>query len=158
VRVSIVGVMSVSDTPVVDPVGSVLAAARDGLASLVDTPLWSIGDEALPQLLTEANRIVAAAQELTLRLVAEADRRGIPDTAGATCTAGWLDHSTVCGRREAGVLTRTAKALTGRYDLVRIALAGQVIDPASADAHEAPWIHPRQKPIRNTYHKPKPQP
>src|SRR6185369_11811454 len=99
---------------------------------LVDTPLWSIGDEALPQLLTAANTVVAAAQELTLRLVAEADRRGIPDTTGATSTAGWIDHTTVCGRREAGALTRTAKALTGRYDLVRIALAGGTISLAKA--------------------------
>jgi hypothetical protein len=132
VRVSIVGVMSVSGTPVVEPFGSALAGVRDLCAEVLDQPTWSIRDEQLPELIRQANAAAAALAELTCRLVAEADRRGIPDTAGATSTGGWLDHSTVCGRREAGVLTRTATALTGRYDLVRIALAGGTISLTKA--------------------------
>jgi Domain of unknown function (DUF222) len=132
VPVSSVGVMSVSDAPRTDPFGSVLAGVRDLCAQLVDQPTWSIPDGQLPELVRQADAAAAAIAELGCRLVAEADRRGIPDTAGATCTAGWIDQVTVCGRREAGVLTRTAKGLTGRYDLVRIALAGGQISLAKA--------------------------
>ncbi len=130
--VSSVGVMSTSDAPITDPFGSVLAGVRNLCAQLIDQPTWSIPDGQLPELVRQTDAAAAAIAELGCRLVAEADRRGLPDTAGATCTAGWIDQVTVCGRREAGVLTRTAKALTGRYDLVRIALAGGTISLAKA--------------------------
>jgi Domain of unknown function (DUF222)/HNH endonuclease len=119
--------MSMAESPVVDPFGSALSTARSALSDLSDAPTWSVPDETIADRIIEANALVSAAQELACRLVAEADSRRVPDTAGATSTAAWLDQLVVCGRRDAGTLTRTALAISRRYDLVRVALADGAI-------------------------------
>jgi Domain of unknown function (DUF222) len=115
--------MAVSSTPQADAFGSVLAGVRELCGQVREQPTWSVTDDALPDLIQAANTAAAAVQEIGCRLVAEAHTRGLADRQGATSTTAWLDQLTGCGRPEASQLTRTARRLSGRYELVRVALA-----------------------------------
>ena len=85
-----------------------------------------------PVLIKAANAAASAVAEMSCRLVAEAHTRNLADQHGATSTAAWLDQVTGCGRPEASQLTRTARRLAGRYELVRVALATGRISLAKA--------------------------
>ncbi len=124
--------MSASSTPRIDPFGSAVKSARDALAEVADKPTWSIADDALPDLIKAAEGIAAAAGEMTCRLVAEAHARNLADQHGASSTAAWLDRLTGCGRPEASQVTRTARRLANRYELVRVALAAGKISLVKA--------------------------
>jgi hypothetical protein len=124
--------MAVSSTPHTDPFGSALQSARDALAEVTDQPTWSVSDTELPGLIQAADAAAAAVAEIGCRLLAEAHSRNLADHQGASSTAAWLDRLTGCGRPEASQVTRTARRLTGRYDLVRVALATGEISLAKA--------------------------
>jgi hypothetical protein len=124
--------MSGSVTQSSDPVGSALDVARDALARVTESPMWSVPDGELPELIQTVQRLGAAVDELGCRLVAEADARNLADSHGASSTTAWLDQLTGCGRSEAGQVTRTARRLAGRYGLVREALAAGDISLAKA--------------------------
>jgi hypothetical protein len=125
-------IMAASSTPHADPFGSAVETARDALAEVSGQPTWSIADGALPDLIKAAEGIAAAAEEMTCRLVAEAHTRNLAGQHGASSTAAWLDWLTGCGRPEASQLTRTARRLANRYELVRVALAAGRISLAKA--------------------------
>jgi hypothetical protein len=127
-----VRVMAVSSTPDTDPFGLALQTVRDVLAGVADRPTWSIRDNELPDLIKATGTVASAVAELGCRLVAEAHSRNLADTYGATSTAAWLDQLTGCGRGEASQVTRTARRLAGRYELVRSALAAGTISLAKA--------------------------
>jgi hypothetical protein len=127
-----VRIMASSVTQHLDPFGSALRTARDALARVSEQPTWSIPDAELPGLIQAAQQLAAAAGEVGCRLVAEAHTRNLADQHGASSTAAWLDQLTGCGRGEAGQVTRTARRLAGRYQLVRVALAAGRISLAKA--------------------------
>jgi hypothetical protein len=127
-----VRIMASSATQPLDPFGSALQTVRDALAEVVEQPTWSVSDTALPDLIQAADAAAAAVAEIGCRLVAEAHTRNIANQHGATSTAAWLDRLTGCGRQEAGQVTRTARRLAGRYELVRVALAAGKISLAKA--------------------------
>jgi Domain of unknown function (DUF222) len=124
--------MASSVTQPSDPFGSALQTAREALAQVTDKPTWSIADTELPGLIQAADAAAAAVAEIGCRLVAEAHTRNLADAHGTSSTAAWVGQLTGCGRVEASQLTRTARRLTGRYDLVRIALAAGQISLAKA--------------------------
>jgi hypothetical protein len=124
--------MASSATQPMDPFGSALRAAGDALAEVTDKPTWSIADAELPSLIQAARGLVAAADEVSCRMVAEAHARNLADRHGASSTAAWLDGLTGCGRPEASQLTRTARRLANRYGLVRAALAAGAISLVKA--------------------------
>jgi hypothetical protein len=115
-----------------DPFGSVLDGVRELCAQVREQPTWSVSDADLPGWIAAADAAAAAVAEIGCRLVAEADTRGLADKHGATSTAAWLDQLIGCGRPEAGQVTRTARRLSGRYELVRVALAAGRISLAKA--------------------------
>jgi hypothetical protein len=125
-------IMAASSTPHADPFGSAVVTARDALAEVSGQPTWSIADGGLPDLIKAAEGIAAAAGEMSCRLVAEAHTRNIANQQGASSTAAWLDRLTGCGRPEASQVTRTARRLANRYELVRVALAAGRISLAKA--------------------------
>jgi Domain of unknown function (DUF222) len=124
--------MAASSTPHADPFGSAVQAAREALAEVAERPTWSIPDTELPELLKATDAAASAVAEMSCRLIAEAHNRNIANQHGATSTAAWLDRLTGCGRPEASRVTRTARRLTNRYELVRVALAAGKISLAKA--------------------------
>jgi hypothetical protein len=122
--------MASSVTQHLDPFGSALRTAREGQVG--EQPTWSIPDTELPGLIQAAQQLAAAAGEMGCRLVAEAHTRGLADKHGASSTAAWLDQLTGCGRPEASQVTRTARRLANRYQLVRVALAAGRINLTKA--------------------------
>jgi hypothetical protein len=124
--------MAVSSSPRVDPFGSALRTAREALAQVVEQPTWSVSDTELPGLIQATQQLAAAAGEVGCRLIAEAHTRNLADAHGASSTAAWVDRLTGCGRPEASQVTRTARRLAGRYELVRVALATGRISLAKA--------------------------
>ncbi len=124
--------MASSSSQPCDPFGSAVQAARDALAVVSEQPTWSIPGTELPDLIQATDAAAAAVQEIGCRLVAEAHTRNLADQHGASSTAAWLDRLTGCGRPEAGQVTRTARRLANRYELVRVALAAGKINLAKA--------------------------
>jgi hypothetical protein len=125
-------IMASSATQPLDPFGSALQTVREALAEVVEQPTWSVSDTALPELIQAADAASAAVAEIGCRLVAEAHSRKLASQQGATSMAAWLDRLTGCGRGEASQVTRTARRLAGRYELVRVALAAGKISLAKA--------------------------
>jgi Domain of unknown function (DUF222) len=105
------------------PVADALAAVSAGLDAAADAPSWSLPDDRVEELLQEAHRLEGRLHELTLRLVAEADRRRVGEKAAASSTPAWLRHRLQLTPREAKQHTTLAAALAGRLELTREALA-----------------------------------
>ncbi len=117
-----------------------LAGAVDGLAG---ADLWRCGDEEIVDLLrvaeTQARRLYAVG----LRLVAEADQRGLGSARGATSTAALLRQVLNVAPGEAGWRVSAAEKLLERrgrsgepvpaaLPVTGAALAAGAIDPAQA--------------------------
>src|SRR6266705_1931001 len=77
----------------VHPVPDAIAAVETTLAECAGTPLWSLSDKDLDDLLPRAHALLARVTgSLLLPLVREADRRGICAEFDAANTASWLQY------------------------------------------------------------------
>lgn len=109
------------------PVGEALAAVRALLGETVDSPLWMVGDSGLVDLLVDAGALVAQAQAVLLRLVGEADARGVLLEDGAPSAQAWLRHRLRLSPTEAAAHVRTARALRdGLSETARACSRGEI--------------------------------
>ena len=72
------------------PVVEAVRDASTALTKAVDLPVWSLDDAAVVGALDEAYALVAQANAVALRLLAEVDRRGAASGGGAPSTRAWL--------------------------------------------------------------------
>src|SRR5919197_3134765 len=72
------------------PVADFLHSVNDDAAKLADSPLWSLGDSQVEELVTAAARAEAQLAALTMKLIAEASGRGLAGRAGAPSIQAWL--------------------------------------------------------------------
>jgi hypothetical protein len=97
------------------PPRSVLVGAVEGaeaaLAEVADAALWSVADAELAGLVVTAGRLLARAQGVLLRLVAEADARDALTADGTTSTAAFLRHRLRLSPSEAAACAKTARAI-----------------------------------------------
>jgi Domain of unknown function (DUF222) len=92
VAIATVVLMSSIDTDYQHPAVEAVAAIMAGLDALAEASLWSMSAAAVGQLVVAVERIgrrVAAAQVAAL---AQADRSGVADQAGASSTPVWLHN------------------------------------------------------------------
>ena len=108
---------------------SVMSAALDGAA---ESPVWSLPDGQVEELLGDAHRLEGRLTELTARLVSEADRRELAKRKGGASTQAWLRHRLQLSPADAKRQIGLAAALCGRLDLTRQALAAGDVSPAHA--------------------------
>ncbi len=73
-----------------DAYGRTFADVRSRLADLVDAPTWSLDDARLDRRISDALALKAQVDELTARLVGEADDRNLPHRHGASSTRAHL--------------------------------------------------------------------
>lgn len=114
------------------PVQHAVTAVREQLTEVAETPLWSLPDAEVAELLEQAHATFGQLADLTLRLTAEADRRGVAKAAGAPSTRAWLRQrlrmSPVAAKRQVLLAQRLA---TG-CPTTRTALAAGAIDSDQA--------------------------
>src|SRR5215475_8690545 len=73
------------------PVARTVADMETVLAECAGTPLWSLRDKDVDELLPRAHALLARVMgSVVLPLVREGDRRDLAGTFGAGSTAGWL--------------------------------------------------------------------
>jgi Domain of unknown function (DUF222) len=114
------------------PAAEALDAMHAALDGAAETPLWSLSDDAVADLVRDVHRCEGRLAELSARLLAEMDRRNTAKQTGAVSARAWL-------RRELKVAPSTAKqrivlasALAGPLELTRQALAAGHISRAHA--------------------------
>ncbi len=131
-----------------------LAAAQAALDGVADVEAWTLSDQQVTQgvvRLQRLSRLVAAQQ---LRLVAEAETRGLPAKAGHRRPSGWLrsvlptltagQAAALAGRAETLFTAAVAAELTATRDAV---LAGDVaLDQAEVVAGAVAALVPPQSP------------
>ncbi|MDX6297626.1 MAG: hypothetical protein QOI51_1483, partial [Nocardioidaceae bacterium] len=98
------------------------------LASVVDVPAWTLGEDAVQQRLSEALRVRAGVDELVARLTASILGRELPRLAGASSGRAWLMATHRMSAPEAARLVTqanacTAEGLDGRAETTRRAWA-----------------------------------
>jgi hypothetical protein len=107
-----------------DAVGSVIAAARLDLASLVDTPVWSLDDARVQDRLAETLALRAQVDELVARLVGQVEDRHLASTVGASSTRAWMMARHRMSAAEATRIVHTARGLgPDRHEPTRRAVA-----------------------------------
>ncbi len=93
--------MTAIANPPLDRVNDAVLHARADLASLTDTPLWTLGSQAATAAIDQLLALEAQVVQLKTAALAHADQLNVADQAGATSTANWLAHHTKLTRREA---------------------------------------------------------
>lgn len=104
------------------PIAVCLGAVSAALDGVADARCWSLSDGELVELMSAAHAACSRAEELRLRLVAEADRRDAGKALAATSTTAFLAFTQRTSRRAAGRDVRLAGDLDGGCDQVRVAL------------------------------------
>ncbi len=114
--------MTAIANPPLDRVNDAVLHARADLASVTDTPLWTLDSQAATAAIDQLLALEAQVVQLKTAALAHADQLKVADQVGATSTANWLAHHTKLTRREAHRQTRLATALE-KYEQTRVALA-----------------------------------
>ncbi len=120
---------SLSSTPcsrVVDAVSSARSAVRAAAA----VPTDSLSVDELTDAIARVAALEAQAGALRLSLLAEADRRQVAQSLGATGTDAWAARLTGANRAEMANVVRLARLLRERYDATREAFAAGAINQA----------------------------
>ena len=107
-------------------------AIGDALDGASDVPLWSLSDDEVQTLLADAHRLEARVHEVTLRLVAEVDRRELSKRVGGGSTTASLRCELNLTPTAAKQHVTLATALAGPLGLTREALAAGDISRAHA--------------------------
>jgi hypothetical protein len=109
---------------VVDVVSSARAAVRDA----AQVPVSSLSLDELTDTLEGVAALAAQAAALHLSVLAEADRRKVAQSLGATGTDAWAARLTGANRAETANLVRLARLLDERYDATREAFTAGAIN------------------------------
>ena len=134
--------VSPTDHPLLTAMGDASAA----LAKAGGLPVWSLDDSAAVTALDQAYALVAQANAVAMRLLAEVDRRGSSAVTGAPTTKAWLRHrqrlTPAQAKRDVSVaaalergMSATGQALAGgRISLEQVAAIAQVLGQAPRSA------------------------
>ena len=122
------------DRPPQHAVAAALGVAGSALAGVSETPLWSIADAQLLTLVDDAHALVAQAEALALRVLAEVDSRQLPAQAGAPSTKAWLRRRRQLSPGRAKRDVDVARALDGRLPATATALSAGVLSAEHAAA------------------------
>ena len=133
-----------------------MSAVADHLAQVVESPLWSLRDVEVEELIGQAQAAAVQLAELSLRLVAEAGRRDLPPVAGAPSTRAWLrarwrlcpaaakKTELLANRLDRGCAATRAALAGGRVDVEQAGVIARVVadlpaqtDPGLVDSAEA---------------------
>jgi hypothetical protein len=109
------------------PVSGAVDAIGSALDGTADVPMWSLSDDEVETLLLEAHRLEGRLHDVTLRLVAEADRRRASDRAAAASTSAWLRSHLQMAPGDARRRVTLSTALAERLEATRRALADGTI-------------------------------
>ena len=130
---------SVIDRAGCHPVQAAVDGLRAGLTGLVEEPVWTLSDGQLAPAVTAAVALVTQSQAMLLRLVGEADARGVAAVMGAPSTTSWLRARHHLHPGQASQLVKTAHAFRVGLPATQAALgAGQI---SLAHAHQIVRAH-----------------
>lgn len=107
----------------VEPFARCLRTMSAALAAVVDTPAWSLTDEALVDRITATLAVSAGVDELLSRLVGSALERELARLAGAPSPTAWLSSTHGLSRGAAAGIVARAKAVSDTVDTTRRAWA-----------------------------------
>jgi hypothetical protein len=108
------------------PVAEFLLSAKDDAAKLADTPLWPLADDDVADLVTFAAQLESQVAALKLRLIVEADGRGVAGRAGAPSTQAWLRGASHCTPSAGKGQVRLAAALEALPGVARALSDGRI--------------------------------
>jgi hypothetical protein len=142
---------SVAAAEYAHPVARGVADIESVLTECAGTPLWSLSDKDIDELLPRAYTLVGRVMgSLVLPLVREADRRGLAAQFDAANTAGLVQDALLVPRAQARRMVELARAVEGDLTSTGEALAegrisaehAQVIAQSVADLPEqaAEWV------------------
>ncbi len=109
-----------------------VATAQAEVRAAAAVPVWSVGGEELPRLLSDLTSLESQVAALKLSVLAEADRRRVADEAAATGTPAWAAQLTGTTRGVMAGGLWLAALLRDKYDATREAFADGGIDQAQA--------------------------
>ena len=105
---------SLAEEGYVPPTARTVADMETALTECAGTPLWSLSDEDIDDLVSRAYGLLARVMGgLVLPLVREADRRGLAAQFDAANTAAWVQDLLRVTRAEARRMVELAKAVDG---------------------------------------------
>ena len=122
--------MSVAQLHRPDRVVDVLSSARSAVQAAAEVPAASLGVDELTDAIAGVAVLEAQAGCLRLSLLAEADRRRVAQSLGATGTDAWAARLTGSNRAEMAGVVRLARLLEETYDATREAFAAGLINQA----------------------------
>ena len=136
--------MSVAQLHRPDRIADVVSSTRSVLRVAAEVPVASLGVDELADGITGLAALEAQLGALRLSLVAEADRRKVAQSLGATGTDAWAARLTGANRAEMARVVRLARLLRDRYDATREAFAAGAInqDQATVIVHAAEQLPP----------------
>jgi hypothetical protein len=100
--------MSISQRPGQHPIAAALTSIRDALNDAADAAVWSMSDDDVLAALDESERLAARLAGLQVRLIGEADARGVASALGAPSTAALLRGRLLLHPGESNALVRLA--------------------------------------------------
>ena len=114
------------------PVTATVASVREGLVSVVGTPVWSMPAPETEAALKAVAALESQVAQLKLRLLAHAARADVGQSVGATSVANWFAHTTRTTRPAAHRAARLASRLEEAHPAVDAALADAAINVEQA--------------------------
>jgi hypothetical protein len=115
--------MSVQQLHPARPVVDAVSTARSEVRAAAAVPVGTLVDDELTDAIAGLAALEAQAASLRLAVLAEADRRRLAQSLGATATDAWAARLTGANRAEIANLVRVARLLEQRYDATREAFA-----------------------------------
>ncbi len=106
-----------------EPYDRCLTTISAALAQVVDTPAWSLTDEALVDRISATLAVSAGVDELLARLVGSALERELARLAGASSPTAWLASTHGLSRGAAAGIVARARAVNDTVETTRQAWA-----------------------------------
>ena len=122
--------MSVAQLHRPDRVADVLSSVRSAVRAAAEVPAASLGVDELTDAIAGVAVLEAQLGAWRLSLLAEADRRRVAQSLGATGTDAWAARLTGSNRAEMAGVVRLARLLEETYDATREAFAAGKINQA----------------------------
>lgn len=116
------------------PIAGALTKTHAAIDDVTESTVWSLPDAELAELTRDCHRLESRFAELSLRLVAEADRRQTAERSGATSTQTWLRRELNLTPAAAKQQVTVAAELAGPLELTREALAAGDLSRAHVEA------------------------
>ena len=122
--------MSVQQLHRADRVVDAVSTARSAVRAAAEVPAASLSVDELTDAIAGVAAVEAQLGALRMTLLAEADRRKVAQSLGATGTDAWAARLTGANRAEMAGLVRLARLLEERYDATREAFAAGALNQA----------------------------